>query len=117
MFAIGVHEMWCHRNVVLRGGLAALVSARGVWAWWMLGRNSHWLPELRWAILALTIFAAVAARRAVERTGPSQAGAGTLASGWSARWPVPRRMRSSRSACRIAVVDPTVGPATAAHDG
>jgi 4-amino-4-deoxy-L-arabinose transferase-like glycosyltransferase len=54
MSAIGAHEIWCHRRI-----LGVMVLGTGLWAWWILSRNSTWLPGLRWAILALTAFAAV----------------------------------------------------------
>ncbi|GAB2509685.1 ArnT family glycosyltransferase [Nocardia heshunensis] len=58
MFALGVHEMWTKRDSWLgRGGLAGLVAAAGVWSFVLLHRNSGWFPELRWAILALTVVA------------------------------------------------------------
>lgn len=61
MFAIGVHQMWIHREKWLyRGGLAATVLVTGVWSWWLLGRNADWFPSLRWVILAVTVVAAVA---------------------------------------------------------
>jgi 4-amino-4-deoxy-L-arabinose transferase-like glycosyltransferase len=61
MFAIGVHELWRHREKWLyRGGLAALVGGAGVWGWWVLGRNAGWLPALRWTILAVAIVAVLA---------------------------------------------------------
>ena len=107
MFAIGVHEMWCHRGV-----LAVMVLGTGLWAWWILGRNSPWLPELRWAILALTIFAAVvlvgpwSARRGIALASVSLVG-----------------MLAGPAAYAIVTIGlphsgggPTVGPATAAHD-
>jgi 4-amino-4-deoxy-L-arabinose transferase-like glycosyltransferase len=61
MFAIGVHELWGRREKwVYRGGLAVLVGGTGLWSWVILGRNSHWLPALRWTILVLAAVAAVA---------------------------------------------------------
>jgi 4-amino-4-deoxy-L-arabinose transferase-like glycosyltransferase len=58
MFAVGVHEMWSLRSSRFgRIGLVSLIAATGVWSWWVLGRNATWFPELRWAILALTIAA------------------------------------------------------------
>jgi 4-amino-4-deoxy-L-arabinose transferase-like glycosyltransferase len=58
MFAIGVHEAWSQRSSLLgRIGLAALLAVTGGWSWWLLGRNAQWMPELRWAILALTVVA------------------------------------------------------------
>jgi hypothetical protein len=61
MFAIGVHELWQHReNRWYRGALAVLLGGTGLWGWMLLGRNASWLPGLRWTILALALIAAVA---------------------------------------------------------
>jgi 4-amino-4-deoxy-L-arabinose transferase-like glycosyltransferase len=61
MFAIGVHELWQHREKGLyRAGLAVLLGGTGVWGWVVLGRNAAWLPSLRWTILALAVVAVVA---------------------------------------------------------
>jgi 4-amino-4-deoxy-L-arabinose transferase-like glycosyltransferase len=61
MFAIGVHELWQHREKWLyRGGLAVLLGGTGAWAWVVLGRNASWLPAMRWTILALSVVAVVA---------------------------------------------------------
>lgn len=61
MFAIGVHEMWLRRESRFgRAGLLSLVLVTGVWSWWVLGRNSEWLPALRWTILAATVVAVLA---------------------------------------------------------
>ena len=47
MFAIGVHELWQHREKWLyRGGLAVLVGGTGVWSWWVLGRNANLAARL-----------------------------------------------------------------------
>ncbi|TPG36079.1 phospholipid carrier-dependent glycosyltransferase [Mycobacterium hodleri] len=60
MVAIGVHEMWGRRDSWFgRGGLTAMVLGTGVWSWWILGRNAEWFPALRWAILAVTVAAAL----------------------------------------------------------
>ena len=57
-FAIGVHEMWGKKSSWFgRLGLSTLIASTGVWSWWILGRNAHWFPALRWIILALTIAA------------------------------------------------------------
>ncbi len=56
MFAVGVHEMWrCRASRFGWIGLAALISAAGLWSWWILGRDSAWLPPLRWIILVVTL--------------------------------------------------------------
>ncbi|MET0700122.1 MAG: glycosyltransferase family 39 protein [Mycobacterium sp.] len=60
MFAIGVHEMWTRRETRFgRAGLLALILLTGIWGWALLGRNSGWLPALRWTILAVTVIATV----------------------------------------------------------
>ena len=59
--AIGVAEAWGRRDTWLgRGGLVAMILGTGIWSWWILGRNAGWLPALRWAILVVTVLAAVA---------------------------------------------------------
>jgi 4-amino-4-deoxy-L-arabinose transferase-like glycosyltransferase len=61
MFAIGIHELW-HRREDLLGqtGLAAMLVGTGAWSFWILGRNSSWLPPLRWAILLVAVAATMA---------------------------------------------------------
>ncbi|WP_067895556.1 ArnT family glycosyltransferase [Nocardia vaccinii] len=60
MFALGVREMWTQRETHFgRLGAAALLAVTGVWSFVLLQRNSAWYPELRWAILIVTILAAV----------------------------------------------------------
>jgi 4-amino-4-deoxy-L-arabinose transferase-like glycosyltransferase len=61
MFAIGIVEMWRHRDRRShRIGLVCVVFVTGAWGWWILGRNAGWLPPLRWIILAATVAAAAA---------------------------------------------------------
>ncbi|MCW2652423.1 MAG: mannosyltransferase [Mycobacterium sp.] len=61
MFAIGLREMWRKRASWFgRIGVAAMLLVTGVGSWWILGRNSGWLPPLRWIILASTIAATIA---------------------------------------------------------
>ena len=60
IFAIGAHQMWARRDSpVWTLGLVALIVTAGGWGWWTLSRNGDWLPVLRWAILAVTLVAAV----------------------------------------------------------
>ncbi|MBV8930134.1 MAG: glycosyltransferase family 39 protein [Mycobacteriaceae bacterium] len=60
MFAIGIHEMWRQRDRRFgRFGLAAMILTTGTFSWWILCRNSAWLPPLRWTILAVTVIAAI----------------------------------------------------------
>ncbi|MDR3665175.1 MAG: glycosyltransferase family 39 protein [Mycobacterium sp.] len=61
MFALGVVEMWRHRDSLFhRIGLAAMLLISGGWGFWLLRRNADWLPALRWVILAVTIVGTVA---------------------------------------------------------
>ncbi|MFI6999272.1 ArnT family glycosyltransferase [Nocardia sp. NPDC050175] len=61
LFAIGVFEMWQTRQTWFgRIGLAALIAVTGIWSFWLLERNSAWQPELRVAILVVTVLAAAA---------------------------------------------------------
>ena len=59
--AIGGSEAWRVRHTAFgRSALAAMILGTGTWSWWLLGRNTDWMPALRWVILAVTIAAAVA---------------------------------------------------------
>jgi 4-amino-4-deoxy-L-arabinose transferase-like glycosyltransferase len=61
MFAIGIGQMWVRRETWwCRGGLAATLLMTGVWSWWTLGRNAHWLPGLKWTVLILTAVGSLA---------------------------------------------------------
>ncbi|MBI3227723.1 MAG: glycosyltransferase family 39 protein [Mycolicibacterium cosmeticum] len=56
MFAIGVHQMWVRRDSVFgRVGLTVLLAGTAGWGWWLLHRNPHWLPVIRWAIVVLAV--------------------------------------------------------------
>ncbi len=56
MFAIGVHRMWVRRDTVPGAvGLAVLLAGTAGWGWWLLHRNAHWLPVLRWTIVVLAV--------------------------------------------------------------
>ena len=118
MVAIGVHELWRHREKWwCRAGLAVLIGGTGVWSWWILGWNAGWLPVLRWAILAVAVVATIAllwprtvqARRAVAL--------GVLGAGLVAALAGP-------AAYTIATIGqphegggPSVGPADASRQG
>jgi hypothetical protein len=42
----------------------------GVWGWWVLGRNSGWLPALRWTVLAVSVVATIPLLASlISRTG------------------------------------------------
>jgi 4-amino-4-deoxy-L-arabinose transferase-like glycosyltransferase len=60
MFATGGYQMWATRQTWLgRLGLAAMLLTTGIWSFVLLHRNSGWFPELRWAVLLLTVASAV----------------------------------------------------------
>jgi 4-amino-4-deoxy-L-arabinose transferase-like glycosyltransferase len=62
MFAIGLQQTWVRReSLSYQTGFVVMSLGTGVWSWWVLGRNAHWLPPLRWAVLAVAALAAVAA--------------------------------------------------------
>jgi 4-amino-4-deoxy-L-arabinose transferase-like glycosyltransferase len=118
MFAIGVHELWQHRERwPHRIGLALLVGGTGVWGWWMLGRNADWLPVLRWTILALAVVAVLAALWPPAMGARRGTAVATLAVGLVAALAGP-------AAYAIATIGqphegggPTVGPADASSQG
>jgi 4-amino-4-deoxy-L-arabinose transferase-like glycosyltransferase len=52
LVAVGGRQLWHHRDELgARVGLAAMVSATGLWNFVLLERASSWLPALRWAVL------------------------------------------------------------------
>ncbi|MHA3018711.1 ArnT family glycosyltransferase [Mycobacterium sp. BMJ-28] len=58
MFAIGARQMWVGRERWFgRIGLTVLLAGTAAWGWWLLQRNAHWLPGIRWAVLALAVAA------------------------------------------------------------
>ncbi|WP_319452732.1 MULTISPECIES: glycosyltransferase family 39 protein [unclassified Mycobacterium] len=104
MFALGVGQLWARRESAwYRGALAILLLATGAFGWWILHRNSDWLPALRWAVLAVAVAAAV-----------------VLASGWLAR----ARPAAAAAALALALTAALAGPTAyavatvgAAHEG
>lgn len=61
MFAIGVGQMWAHRESLwCRIGLAVMLVGTGLWSWWTLEGNADWLPGLKWAVLVVTAVASLA---------------------------------------------------------
>lgn len=68
MVALGGRQLWEHRESRLsRGAFAVALMTSGVLAWWILGRNSHWLPALRWVIPVVTAVAGLALLAATRR--------------------------------------------------
>jgi 4-amino-4-deoxy-L-arabinose transferase-like glycosyltransferase len=61
-----------------------MIFGTGVWSWWILGRNSTWLPPLRWTILGLTLVATIAAVVTVRSPGRRRFAAASLAVGLTA---------------------------------
>lgn len=116
MFAIDCYEMWSKRDTWFgRAGSAALILTTGVWSFLLLHRNSGWYPELRWAILLLTVTSAVVllfgtnVRKRIATAALLVGLVGALA---------------GSSAYALATVatahsggGPTVGPAAAEHGG
>lgn len=50
--AISGRELWRGRhNHVVRGVLALMIAATGIWSYVLLSRDSSWLPWLRWVVL------------------------------------------------------------------
>jgi len=50
--ATSSRELWRGRdNVVVRIVLAAMIAVTGIWSYVLLGRDSSWLPWLRWVVL------------------------------------------------------------------
>lgn len=80
MFAIGLQQTWVHRESRYQRAVFVLMSlGTGVWSWWVLGRNAHWLPALRWAVLAVAVLAAAAALGVPARRRVAAAAAATVA--------------------------------------
>jgi hypothetical protein len=93
-------------------GLVVLIGGTGVWSWWLLGRNAHWLPGLRWTLLAVAIVAAVALIAPWTYQARGVLGVGLLAA------------LAGPAAYAIVTIGqphqgggPTVGPATASRQG
>ncbi len=60
-FALAMHEMWQRRATRFgKIGLGGMLLVTGAWSWWLLHRDTAWLPALRWTILALTVAATAA---------------------------------------------------------
>lgn len=58
LVALGVQQLWAHRESIwYRATFAVLVAATGVFVWWILDHNAHWLPALHWAIPVVAIAA------------------------------------------------------------
>ncbi|MGQ4599440.1 glycosyltransferase family 39 protein [Nocardia sp. R6R-6] len=118
MLAVGVHEMWTKRHTIFgRFGLAALVAVTGVWSFVLLHRNSGWHPDLRWAIVAVTIVAAMLVALPWTHRTHARLAAGVLTVGLIGSL-------SGTAAYSFATIGtahsgggPTVGPARAAGPG
>jgi len=58
--AISGRELWRGRSTTLvRGLLAAMIVVTGVWSFILLGRDTSWLPWLRWLVLIGSVAGAV----------------------------------------------------------
>jgi 4-amino-4-deoxy-L-arabinose transferase-like glycosyltransferase len=80
MFAIGLQQAWVRREShYYRLVFVVMSLGTGVWSWWVLGRNAHWLPALRWVELAVAVLAAVAALGVPARRRVAASAAATVA--------------------------------------
>jgi 4-amino-4-deoxy-L-arabinose transferase-like glycosyltransferase len=62
LVGIGATLLWARRNEPWAARVAAAtVAGTAVWAWVLLDRSPHWLPFLRWVIVAAGLLAAVGA--------------------------------------------------------
>jgi 4-amino-4-deoxy-L-arabinose transferase-like glycosyltransferase len=118
MFAIGVHEMWSRRATWFgRVGLLVLILSTGVWSWWILSRNSGWLPALRWTILAVTIAAAVLMVAATTVQNRRRIAIGAALVGLTAALAGPTAYAVATIGQPHEGGGPTVGPASAERTG
>lgn len=121
LVAVGGRELW-RRRACLTGrlGTAAIVAAAGGRSVMLLGRNSGWLPSLRWIVLGVTVAVCLAllvplstlARPALRRAAGSLLLAGMLA-GLSGTAAYAAATAASPHSGSI----PSVGPASAVAAG
>ncbi|HWC82880.1 MAG TPA: glycosyltransferase family 39 protein [Pseudonocardiaceae bacterium] len=56
LVAISVRELWRGKEfLAARAALALMVAATGIWSFVLLGRDTSFLPELRWVVLILAV--------------------------------------------------------------
>ncbi|MFC9552605.1 glycosyltransferase family 39 protein [Rhodococcus sp. NPDC056960] len=59
MIGTGGYALWQQRSSVLgRSGLALVMVAAGAWSWVLLHRNTEWMPDLKWVLLAGSVLGA-----------------------------------------------------------
>lgn len=116
LFALGVQQLWVHReSFCYRAVFAALIAATGMVVWWILNRNAHWLPALHWAIPVVTVASgllALSGRAMRGRAAAVMLGLAVVG------------VLAGPAAYAVATVDvahrgggPSVGPVLAGHDG
>ena len=60
LVGIGAVELWRERSrFLVRVALALMTGAAGVWAYFLLGRDSSWMPALRWVVLVVGVLSAL----------------------------------------------------------
>jgi 4-amino-4-deoxy-L-arabinose transferase-like glycosyltransferase len=60
LVAIGGGLLWTRRSQwSARAGLGAMVLVTGLWSFTLLARNADWHPELRYAVLALSVLVTI----------------------------------------------------------
>ena len=70
--AISGNELWRGRNnTVVRAILALMIAATGIWSFVLLGRDTSWLPWLRWVVLIGSIAGAALLVASVARLAPA----------------------------------------------
>lgn len=70
VIAVGGKALWEQRERWrARFGLAAMILAAGLWSYVLLARNADWYPELRYAVLAVTVLVALALLIPVRMAG------------------------------------------------
>jgi 4-amino-4-deoxy-L-arabinose transferase-like glycosyltransferase len=80
LVATGGQQAWQHRDhLVARVGLASMVASTGIWGITLLARTPDWHPELRYALVPLTVVASVAVLLTGARARARLAGATLVA--------------------------------------
>ncbi|MCW2937907.1 MAG: hypothetical protein JWN00_892 [Actinomycetia bacterium] len=70
LVAVGIGELWRQRQRLdARAALAVMLIATGVWGFFLLGRDSSWLPALRWIVLVASVLLAAGLLVRLHRAG------------------------------------------------
>lgn len=75
LVALSARELWQRRDtLVARTGLAMMIASTGVWSIVLLSRTPGWHPELRYALIPLTVASTIAVLLATARARVRLAG-------------------------------------------